>query len=186
MATTVQPLTYADLDRIPQEREGDRHEILDGVLVVTPSPIPIHQLASGDFYSVFDGFVRPRRLGRVIAAPVDVVFAPSQVAIPDLVFVRQDRLHIIGPSSIEAAPDIVVEILSPSTRSRDLGKKMRLYARFGVPEYWIVDPVARTIAVHVLRGDHYDLLPNEGGTARSEVLPGLTVDVAAFFAAASL
>ena len=186
MATTVRPLTYADLDRIPQEREGDRHEILDGVLVVTPSPIPLHQGASGELFYVFQTFVRPRRLGRVFAAPIDVVFAPSQVAIPDLVFVSRARLHIIGPSSIEAAPDIVVEVLSPSTRSRDLGKKKALYARFGVREYWIVDPVARTIAVHVLRGDRFDLLPNEGGTARSEVLPGLTVDVAAFFAAAAL
>lgn len=183
MATTVQSLTYADLDRIPQEREGDRHEILDGVLVVTPSPIPLHQYASADLFAVFDGFVRPRRLGRVLTAPIDVVFVPRQVAIPDLVFVSRDRLHIIGPKSIEAAPDIVVEILSPSTRGRDLGKKMALYARFGVREYWILDPVARTIAVRALRGDHYDLLPNVGGIVRSEVLPGLTIDVAAFFAA---
>lgn len=182
MATAVRPLTYDDLDLIPQDREGDRHEIIDGVLVVTPSPIPLHQIASGKLHVRFETFVEPRRLGRVIAAPIDVVFAPRQVAVPDLVFVRQDRLHIIGPKAIEGAPDLIVEILSPSTRGRDRGKKMRLYARFGVREYWILDPVARTIAVHLLRGEEYELVPNEDGVVRSTVLAGLNIDVAAFFA----
>lgn len=183
MATAVRLLTYDDLDQIPQDREGDRHEIIDGVLVVTPSPIPLHQNASGDLFFRFESFVRPRRLGRVFAAPIDVVFAPRQVAVPDLVFVARDRLHIIGPKAIDGAPDLIVEILSPSTRGRDRGEKMALYARFGVREYWLVDPVARSIDLHVLRGDHYELLPNEGGVVRSTVLAGLTVDVVEFFAA---
>ena len=163
MATAARPLTYDDLVDIPREREGDRHEIIDGVLVVTPSPIPLHRIASDDLFVRFHTFLRPRRLGPVIATPIDVVFAPDQVAIPDLDFVRQDRLDVIGPNAIEGAPDLPVEILSQSTHAWDWTKKMELYARLGVREHWIADPVARTIEVHLLTGGRYAPMPNVGG-----------------------
>ena len=108
----------------------------------------------------------------------------GEVVIPDLLFISRKRLHLVGPTAIEGPPDLVVEILSPATRSRDLGAKMALYARFGVREYWVVDPVARSISVFVLRDGRYEPLPQEGGIARSIVLPGLAIDVAALFAAA--
>lgn len=182
--TVTRRWTYEDLDRLPESENGDRYEIIDGVVIVTPSPIPLHQASSGGLFFEFESFVRPRRLGRVLSAPVDVKLADDEpVLVPDLVFVARERLHIIGPKAIEGAPDIVVEILSPSTKDRDLGIKRAIYARYGVREYWIVDPQARSVTVLALRGDRYEPRPKEGGVARSAVRPGLAIDVAALFAA---
>jgi len=179
--TTVPLLTYDDLDFIPQEREGDRHELFDGVLIVTPSPIPAHQLLTircvGRFEVATDGW----SLGQVYTAPIDVVFASKLVAVPDLVYVARDRLSIVGPKAIEGAPDLIVEILSPSTKRRDLRAKRALYERFGVREYWLVDPKARSVTVLVLRGDVYEPLP-PADVVTSTVLPGLAVDLADLFA----
>lgn len=179
--TTVPLLTYADLDVIPKQREGDRQELFDGVLVVTPSPIPAHQIVSGNTYSAIDPVVRREDLGRLFTAPIDVVFGPRLVAVPDLAFVGRDRLSIVGATAIEGAPDLIGEILSPSTRRRDLREKRVLYERFGVREYWLLDPKDRSATVLVLRGDVYELLP-PADVVTSTVLPGLTVDVSALFA----
>jgi len=183
MATATQSviLTYDDLDFIPQERGGDRHELFDGELVVTPSPIPDHQLVSANTVRVLEGVVYPRGLGRVYTAPIDVHLAPSVVMIPDLVFISQARLGIIGPKAIEGAPDVVVEILSPSTRRRDQGRKKEIYARFGVPEYWLLGPRTRSMTALVLHDGVYQPLPEENGIIRSTVVPGLVVVVADLF-----
>ena len=180
--TTTQRLTYDDLDFVPQERAGDRHELFNGELVVTPSPVPVHQIGSDNVVHALNAIVRPNRLGRVFAAPIDVKFTPTIVAVPDVVFVRRDRLGIIGPKAIEGSPDLIVEILSPSTRHRDLGTKKTLYERFGVREYWIVAPKTRTVSVSVLGVDRYQSLPAEGNIVRSTVLPGVTLDVTTLFA----
>ena len=181
-ATTTPLLTYDDLDFIPKEREGDRHELFDGVLVVTPSPIPAHQIVSDNVVHEFNAVVRPNRLGRVLAAPIDVKFTPTLVAVPDVVFVSRERLGIVGPKAIEDAPDLIVEILSPATKRRDLRTKRALYERFGVREYWLLDPKARSATVLVLRGDRYEPLPIEEGRISSTVIPGLDVEADALFA----
>ena len=184
MSTATGIWTYADLDKLPESTNGDRYEIIEGELVVTPAPIPLHQALTLELVARFDAVVRPGRLGRIYTAPVDVLLDDTVNLIPDLVFVSRERRHIVGPKAITGAPDIVVEILSPSTRARDLGVKLTLYARYGVREYWLVDPEARTVTVYVLRDDRYELLPNEGGFARSLVLPDLAIDVAELFDAA--
>ena len=186
MSTATRIWTYADLEEMPESQDGTRYEIIDGELIVTPSPIPLHEELTMELIDRFNAVIRPGRLGRLYGARVDVKLAGDDTVtvVPDLFFVRRDRLHIVGPKAIIGAPDLVVEILSPSTRVRDLGAKMASYARYGVREYWVVDPVARSIAVFVLQGDHYLELPQEGGIARSTVLPGLEIDVAALFAAA--
>ena len=150
MATTVKRLTYDDLESIPQEREGDRHEIIDGELVVTPSPIPNHESITQNIPWALSQVVRKNKLGRLYTAPVDVRLSPDNVLIPDIIFVARERRQIVGAKVIEAAPDLVVEILSPGTRRRDLGVKRGLYARFGVREYWIVDPDERSVTVLVV------------------------------------
>jgi Uma2 family endonuclease len=183
MATSIKRLTYDDLESIPQEREGDRHEIIDGELVVTPAPIPFHQDVSGNIYDPIRSFVRARRLGKVYYAPVDVRLTPDIVLIPDIVFIRHDRLHIVGPKTIDAAPDLVVEILSPGTRQRDLTVKRDLYARFGVREYWIVDPDRRTVEVLELVGNSFQPVPlREDGSLQSRVLPDLVITLDDVFA----
>jgi len=183
MALTTKKLTYDDLEAIPLERAGDRHELIDGELVVTPSPIPVHQIISANIEYALARLVRESGLGLVLHAPVDIRFTPENVLIPDIIYIAQNRLHIIGLKVIDSAPDLVVEILSPGTRRRDQETKRALYARFGVQEYWIVDPDARSVTVLVLVGDIFEPMPAaEGGVIASRVLPGFTLALNDVFA----
>jgi Uma2 family endonuclease len=174
-------LTYADLEFIPKEREGDRHELFDGVLVVTPSPIPLHQRLLARLFREFDATVGASRLGEVFLSPIDVVFSPRIVAVPDLVFVSQANLAIVGPQAIEGALDLILEILSPSTRRRDLRIKRGMYERCGVREYWLVDPKVRSVTVLVLREGRNEETPATDAVA-SSVVPGLEIDQKVLFA----
>lgn len=182
MATTATRLTVDDLELLPQEREGDRHEIIDGELSVTPSPVPRHQTVVLELAAALRAHVRALGLGRVFVAPIDVRLDDTNVVVPDVVVVRADRLGIVGPTRIEGAPDLLVEILSPSTRGRDLGAKRALYARFGVAEYWVVDPAARSVAVFVRDGEAYRRFPADSAVARSEVVAGFAIPLAELFA----
>lgn len=182
MATTIKRLTYDDLESIPQEHEGDRHEIINGELVVTPSPIPVHQDVSANIFVALRQLVRAQKLGKVYYAPIDIRFTPDNVLIPDIVFVAHDRLHVIGSRAVDAPPDLVVEILAPGTRQRDLTVKRDLYAQFGVQEYWIVDPAARTVEVLERIGNSFQRVPLlDDGTIQSRVLPELRLPLETVF-----
>jgi Uma2 family endonuclease len=162
--------------------EGRRFELIDGEEVVSPSPIPDHQEGLLRLTLVVAPFVRVNGLGRVLFAPTDVYLGEYGVVVPDLVFVSTERLSLIGPKRIDGAPDLVVEILSPSTRRDDLGRKFAMYAKAGVREYWLVDLLARRIDVYALVGDTYVLFPeDDDGAIVSHVLPGLVIDVVALF-----
>jgi Uma2 family endonuclease len=183
MATITRVWTSADLEDVPEDQSGKRYEIIDGELIVTPSPVPRHQLLAVRLTLRFGSFVEAHRLGQIWGDRVDIKLGEGEaLVIPDLSFIRRDRLGIVGPTAIDGVPDLVLEILSPSTRHRDLGEKMALYARYGVTEYWVVDPEARSVRVLILTGDRYEALEQPAGVARSRVLPGLEVDVAALFA----
>ena len=181
MATTTR-LTYHDLESIPQEREGDRHELIDGELVVTPSPAPRHQVIAKNLIFRLELHIDERELGTLIPAPTDVVLAPGDVLIPDIIFVRHTERDAIGDKAIMSAPSLVIEILSPGTRRRDLNAKRMLYACYRVSEYLVVDPDARSVTVLTLAGDHYEEIPhNADGTVRSLVLPDLNLSLEAVF-----
>lgn len=183
MATTFKRLTYDDLESIPQERPGDRHELIDGELFVSPSPIPVHQIVSLNIVRHLDRLVVDENLGQVLYAPVDIRLTPDNVLIPDIIFIAQDRVHIIGSKTVDAPPDLVIEILSPGTRQRDLGLKRDTYARFGEQEYWIVDPAARIVTVLALVSDRYHHVPlGEAGSIQSRVLPRLDLGLDQVFA----
>ncbi len=182
MATTVRRFTYDDLESIPQAREGDRHEIVDGELVVTPSPIPSHQFISSNIVFALSQHVRTSNLGKVVHAPIDIRFTPDNVLIPDIIFIARDRRHVIGPRAVDAPPDLVIEILSPGTRRRDLTVKRDLYAQFGVREYWIVDPAARTVEVLERIGNGFKPVPLlDDATIQSRVLPELRLTLEMVF-----
>ena len=182
MATSVKRWTYDDLEAIPQEREGDRHELIDGELVVTPSPTPRHQVVLKNLIYRLESHIDAEELGMLLPAATDIRLTSRTVLIPDLCFILKDRMGIVGAKAIEGPPDLVVEILSPGTRERDLTTKRALYAGFGVHEYWLVDPEARTITVLALAGDDYESVPiGEDDLIRSRVLPGLTLDLPAVF-----
>ena len=179
---TITRLTYADLEAIPQEGEGDQHELIDGELIVTPSPFPDHQEVSSNIAHALERVVRENNLGRVYAAPTDIRLTPDNVLIPDIFFVARERLHIVGPRTIDAAPDLVVEILAPGTRRRDLTVKRNLYAQFGVREYWVVDPDDRTVIVFERVGRMYQPAPPlADGAIQSRVLPALKLTLEAVF-----
>ncbi len=146
------------------------------------APIPEHQRLSGLLYVDFFLHVEPAGLGQMFAAPIDVMLGDHDIVGPDLVFVSTARLHIVAEKYVNGAPDIVVEILSLSTRARDESLKADLFARSGVPEFWVVDPFIRTIRVFALHSGRYDLVPSREGRAHSSVLPDFSVDIAALFA----
>jgi Uma2 family endonuclease len=146
MATTSTRLTYADLVAMPED--GKRHELIDGEHYVTPSQTPRHQLVLGHLHLDLAGYVEANGLGQVFFAPLDVILSDYDVVEPDLLFVTTERLERIGRAYIHAAPDLVVEVLSPGTRKIDATKKLRLYEKFGVAEYWMIDPEAEWVEVH--------------------------------------
>jgi Uma2 family endonuclease len=136
--------TYSDYLQLPEDK---RYEILDGELYVVPAPNIRHQRSSKRIVSFLIRQIEETGRGEILPAPCDVVLSDENVVQPDILFVRKERLGIIGEAHIREAPDLVVEILSPATRQRDLEIKRKLYARFGVQEYWIVDPDAATVEV---------------------------------------
>ena len=132
--------------------EDKRYELLDGELVTVPTPGELHQSVSAQLGWRLVQFASENNLGRVYHAPFDVVLSELDVVQPDLLYVSTERTHIITPENIQGAPDLVVEILSPSTATRDRTFKRTLYARHGVKEYWMVDTSAKDITV-LLLGD---------------------------------
>ncbi|MBI3741330.1 MAG: Uma2 family endonuclease [Chloroflexi bacterium] len=180
VATRVK-LNYADLQLFPND--GKRHELIDGEHIMTPAPETKHQDTVGNLFALFRGFVRQNKLGRVFVAPVDVVFSEYDVIEPDIVFVSANRKQIITKTNIRGAPDLVVEILSPSTKEIDRKTKFKLYEKYGVREYWIIDPDAETIEIYALRAEGYVLFQkfSRGDSVRSDVLSGFACMVDELF-----
>jgi len=146
-------LTYADYAALPDD--GKRYELLDGELFVMPSPSGWHQVILANLVRALDLHVRSRHLGMILFAPLDVIFADTSVAQPDLVYIDNERMPLLARRGVEGAPTLLVEILSPSTTRRDREVKFSLYARYGVPFYWIVDPEARVLEAYRLEGAAY-------------------------------
>jgi Uma2 family endonuclease len=184
-AATTLPvrITYEDFQTFPDD--GRRYELIDGEVYVFASPTLLHQLLLSELLVLFRSAVTLKNLGWILPAPFEVKFLGDNAVQPDLVVVLRDRAEILTQSGIRGTPSLLLEILSPSTRTYDLTTKAKLYAEQGVPEYWIVDTFAETITVHELRDGRYVALPNDG-TVRSRVVPDLVVDVRALFAAARL
>ena len=143
MVTTPR-LTYQDY----ADLEGDdRYELMDGELILAPSPNMDHQEMVTKLGTSFSMFVMERELGQIYFSPTDVVFTDSDVVQPDVLFVSKQRQHIRTLANIEGVPDLIVEILSPSSSRRDWGPKRDMYARHGVREYSIIDPTNRIVSV---------------------------------------
>ena len=138
--------TYAEFARLPSEG-STRYEVIDGELAVTPAPTGAHQIVVSNLVRILASFVHEHGLGLVLPSPIDVLFGEGDYFEPDVVFVRADHAHLVGDRGIECPPDLVIEILSPSTAHRDRGIKLERYRHFGVPEYWIVDLEARAVEV---------------------------------------
>lgn len=174
-------LTVTDLNAMPEGDRGERHELIDGVLLVNPAPTWRHQTVSSNLIRALDNHVRRARLGWV-RDNTGVHIGERTYVIPDLVYISRERQNIIRAANIEAAPDLVCEILSPSSRRSDLLTKRSLYARIGVREYWIIDPEAESLTVLALESDSYvEIVPEKAGEVVSRVLPPLRISLSDVF-----
>lgn len=166
--------TYDDYSKLP---EGAPYQLIGGQLVMTPSPVPYHQEISRNLEFKILAFVEKNRLGHIYNAPLDVYFSDTDVFQPDIIFIRKEREEIIGVTKIEGSPDIVIEILSPSTAYYDLKNKFRTYETYGVNEYWIVDPGLKRIEVYENRNNRFKMYDEAeaDGSISSRVLEGFNV-----------
>lgn len=180
VAKPTTKLTYQDYARTP---EGEIWELIDGEKFMPPSPGAAHQKIDMRLGSRLHSFVDDRDLGEVYSAPFDVVLSDLDVVQPDLLFVSRERLHIITAANVRGAPDLVVEIRSPSTGNRDWTIKRDLYARYGVKEYWVVDPVGRQVWVMALGNEGFDEIGSYGAgdVLTSPTLEGLSIDLNVIF-----
>jgi Uma2 family endonuclease len=178
VATTL--LTADELDQFPND--GKRREVIGGELHVSPAPTRTHQELVGLLHLPLFEAINRTKSGKVFVGPVDVRFSAHEQVQPDLVAIRQDRLGIYRGHIVHGAPDIVVEVLSPSTESYDRIEKKRLYETYGVPEYWIVDPKLHTVTIFRLTDGRYVEIEAEAGVFHSTAITGFTIDPTALFA----
>lgn len=173
--------TYEDYKLLPED--GSRWEVLDGDLVREPAPRPFHQIVGDNLFHLMYAHVRSHGLGIVISSPLDVVLSEENVVQPEFVFIPTDRFNIVTEDNVSGAPALAVEVLSPSTRHRDRVVKRKIYERFGVREYWIVDPERKTIEVLALADEGYAVCGTftEKDVLRSPLFPGLSIEVRQFF-----
>jgi Uma2 family endonuclease len=172
MQTPPRRWSYAEFARLPQD--GNRYEVIAGELYMTPAPRTLHQKVVTRLTVLLANFVQQHDLGEVLVGPVDVLLAECDYLEPDLVFVRRGRSDIISHRGIEGAPDLVIEVTSPATAERDRGIKRQCYARFGVPEYWIVDPERGQVEVYrTLQGSNQPEVVRE--TLRWRLAPGAPI-----------
>jgi len=159
------------------------YQVIEGDLVMSPSPNTFHQTIALRIGSVIHQYLEKNPIGEVFVAPLDVFLGDINVFQPDVLFVSDRRRSIITEKGIEGAPDLVVETLSPSTARYDKGSKRKIYARFGVQEFWLVDPETRTIQVYLLAKNAEKPIATHGEKAafESSVLPGLKFKAAAIF-----
>lgn len=163
--------------------EGFLYELINGTIVRKTSPTPQHQLAAGNLYALLRAYVGTNNLGTVFFAPVDVFLGENSLVNPDLLYVRISRQEIITKNGIMGSPDLVIEVLSPSTMKHDRGEKKELYEKYQIPEYWIVDIKNQAIEVYTLDKEDYHLadFATEEGMISSSVLVGLQVNVKEIF-----
>lgn len=183
MPQTSTRLTYEDYLELPDD--GKQYELIEGELILNPAPVPRHQFIAANILGELRAYRRQYGGGKVAGAPIDVVLAEDVVLQPDAIFIRTERLSIISDKNIQGAPNLAVEVLSDSTRRRDEIIKRKLYERFGVDEYWIVDPVVDTVKIYRRSEGAFvraaEISTETGGEITSPLLPGFALDVNVIF-----
>ena len=183
MAIQSRSLTYDDLQKMREKRD-ERLELIEGEIIVTPSPSPMHQLVVHRLAVLLDRAIVESGVGLVLESPLDVFLATRNVLQPDLIVLLPDRIHLFGSARVESAPSLAVEIISRSTSDYDRAAKRTLYARYGIPEYWLVDPDAETVTIFSDPEDgRYRGQQTTNDVAISATIPQLSADLKALFAA---
>jgi Uma2 family endonuclease len=173
--------TYDDYTKLP---EGAGYQLIGGDIITIPSPDIAHQEISGRLVFELHKLVHDKGIGEVFHAPTDVYFSETNTFQPDILYITKDRIDIIKESRIEGAPDLVIEILSPTTGYYDLVHKKNTYESSGVKEYWLVDPVEKTIEVLGNSRDGFVVHTRAKGegTVTSNLVAGFSVDLRTLFA----
>jgi Uma2 family endonuclease len=175
-------MTLEEFHALPDD--GKRYELIDGEVYVAATPSRKHFWVHRRLLNRFIEGVEGTDWGYVFFAPLEVRLGGPTAVEPDLFVLRRDRLHLFEEPAVVGVPDIVVEVLSPSTRNVDLQIKRSRYERAGVPDYWIADPEHETLTVLVLVEGRYAEVEHRDGRVTSTVVPGLVVEVAPLFARA--
>lgn len=173
--------TYEDYAKLP---EGAMYQLIGGQLIMTPAPLIYHQEISKRLeYLLYEYVELKQKLGKVYDAPVDVYLEDEETYQPDIIFISNNRLGIIKKEKIEGAPDLIIEILSPSTAYYDLVHKKEVYAKHRVKEYWIVDPMGKWIELYKNVNGAFLLTTKarKGESVCSEILAGFKVALDAIF-----
>jgi len=182
-ATPGLKLTYDDFVLFPDD--GKRHELIDGEHYVTASPTMRHQQISMNLTLMIGSWLEAHPQGRLFYAPFDVVFSKFDVVEPDVLYVSNERSNVLTAPNVQGAPDLVIEIGSPSTRQRDETIKRRLYERSNVVEYWIVDPDIEVVRVYRRSGDSFarpsELSREADDVLTTDLMPGLELPLARIF-----
>ncbi len=180
--STVGPYRAADYWQL---EEGAPYELLRGRLIMSPSPTSLHQIIVGELYGMLRHAADTSE-GLTIPSPMDVVFSDDTILQPDLLYIAKDRRHIVK-DRVEGPPDLVVEILSPATGRRDKTEKLDLYAKYGVAEYWIIDPATQVFEFLLLDdltsgSGSYVIQQQPDDHYRSPRLPEIAINLATFWA----
>jgi len=156
-----------------------RYEVIDGQLYLSPAPSWSHQRLLVKLTLVLGNHIYGHQLGEVVQAPTGVVLDEENGVEPDLLYISNERRHIISDRGVEGAPDLIVEVLSPSTAARDRGIKMRRYAAAGVAHYWMLDPLLPALHAYRLGAQGYELIGvyGPGSTFRPELFPDLEISI---------
>ncbi len=136
---------------------GKRYELIGGEFFMAPAPNTFHQRSLREIGFKIAKFLKISELGEVFIAPYDVVISNEDVVQPDIIFVLKQNLHIITEDNIKGSPDLLIEIISKNSAQRDRIIKRRLYERYGVKEYWLVDPDKKEIEVLILQEGRYQI-----------------------------
>ena len=181
---TVARTTYQEFIKM-EVPDNDNHiyELLDGEIVKYSAPETKHQMASANLHLIMGGYVKEKKLGRVLYAPISVFLGEFSAPQPDLLFVATKNLAIVEKMAVMGAPDLIVEIVSPGSVVRDRVRKKDIYEKAGVPEYWIVDPKYFSVEIYQYTDSGYTLFHDvEGeGVVKSKVIKGLKIDVQDIF-----
>ena len=173
--------TYQDYAQLP---EGSAYQLINGKLIMAPTPSLYHQQISKRLgFLIYEHAEVKNQLGEVNYSPIDVYFEETETYQPDLIFISNERKHIMKEDKVEGAPDIVFEILSVSTAYYDLRHKKQIYAKHGVKEYWIIDPMEQSIEIYELKDGRFELsnYKKQQGQVKSSVLTSLTIELRQIF-----
>jgi Uma2 family endonuclease len=177
MNPTTTKLTYHDYLLLPDD--GNRYEIIDGDLFMTPAPVTRHQIIAGRLIHLFLSYFETHPIGTALTAPCDVLLSDTDIVQPDVIYMHKDGKSRITEKNVQGPPDLVIEILSPGTAVRDRELKRKRYEHFGVQEYWLVDPDQNTLEILALKGGQYVQVCRAARPVQcaSALLPGLVLDL---------